>query len=149
MITIVCNKCATAVRTVGEHEEVDVLLGEKSEWYPDKYPCPSCSGMASMVDAIEPAALKALDLYDLTPQEAYSAFNGLGLPKERECGPMAVREAFKSPVKEIKCELIKGTNRTLLKHIIFEDGTRVYFGSSPYGATVYRIAKPRTESLDE
>lgn len=148
MITIVCSACGTAIRTSGEYDEVDVLLGEKSEWYPDKYPCPCCPAKAAMVDAIEPAALKSLDLYEMTAQEAYGAFNGLGLPTERECGPLAVAEAFKSPVKKINCELIKGTNRSVMRSIELEDGTRVYFGSSSYGATIYRIAKKRVGPVE-
>ena len=146
MINIVCTDCGTAIRTTGDEGEVQALLGEGTEWYPDQYPCPGCSSKASVIDSIDPSALKALNIFDLTAQEAYSAFNGLGLPEERECGPLAVREAFKSAVVTIKCDLIKGSNRSVLKSIVFADGTRMYFGSSPYGATVYRIAKKHIES---
>jgi hypothetical protein len=148
VITIVCTSCGTAIRTSGEYAEVDLLLGEKSEWYPDKYPCANCPAKAALIDNIDPSALKALDLYEMTAQEAYGAFNGLGLPEERECGPMAVGDAFKSSVKKVHCELIKGTNRSVVRHIELEDGTRVYFGSSPYGATVYRIAKRRVSAAE-
>jgi hypothetical protein len=97
MIIIACTDCATAVRVTGEHEELSHLLGEmNSEWYPDKYPCPAslCEGKAEFMEGIEPAAMRALTLYDLTPHEAFGAFHGLGLPGERDCGPTAVEKAL-------------------------------------------------------
>jgi len=147
VINIVCKSCGTAIRTSGEYDEVDSLLGEKSAWYPDQYPCPTCGGKSEMVLAIDNTAFRSLDLHDLTPEEAFAAFNGLGLPEERECGPMAVKEAFKCPVREVKCDLIRGTNRTVLRSIEFEDGTRMYFGASSYGCTVYRIARRNVEEV--
>lgn len=148
MIIIVCKECGTAVRTSGEHEEVDCILGTKCDWFPDRYPCPSagCRGLGEMVDQLEPGASQYIDLHDLTVQEAFAAFHGLGMPEERDCGPTAVTEAFKVPVKSLDAKLLKGSNRTIIYSIEFENGTRMYLASSAYGALVYRIATPRKYS---
>lgn len=155
MIVIACKDCATAVRVTGEHEELSHLLGEmNSDWYPDKYPCPTaaCKGKAEFMESIEPSALRMLNLYDLTPHEAFAAFHGLGLPEERDCGPTAVREVLlKHRIKEVDVQLIRGSNRSVIYQLVLEGGIILYLGSSPFGATVYRLAKPKSalERLDE
>lgn len=145
MILIACKDCGIAVRTAGEHAELTHLLGEANEdWYPGNYPCPTsgCKGKASFMEGIEPAAMKMLDIHDLTPQEAFAAFNGLGLPAERDCGPEAVKNALLgNKVVAVGVSLIRGSHRSVLYSITMEDGTIVYLGSSPFGATVYRMAK--------
>lgn len=148
MIIIACKDCGTAVRVTGEHEELSHLLGElNAEWFPDCYPCPTavCQGKAEFMESIEPAAMRLLTLYDLTPHEAYAAFHGLGLPEERDCGPTAVEKALlESRIVELGTSLIRGSNRAVLYHLKLEDGTMLYLGSSPFGATVYRIARPQS-----
>jgi hypothetical protein len=46
-------------------------------------------------------------------------------------------------VKSLDAKLLKGSNRTIIYSIEFENGTRMYLASSAYGALVYRIATPR------
>jgi hypothetical protein len=132
---------------------MDHLFGEKSDWYPDKFPCPwvNCDGKGELLTSIQPEALAALSVHELTPQEAYVAFNGLGLPEEQDCGPTAVQVAFNKLVKKVNVALLKGTNRSIVNWIEFEDGTRLFLGATAAGAIVYRIAKPRSftqEALD-
>lgn len=148
MITIVCRACSTAVRVTGEPSEVEHLFGELNpEWYPDKFPCPGygCDSTAEAVDAIDPAALQALSVHDLSPHEAYAAFNGLGIPKERDCGPTAVKTLLMNQrIVGGDVQLIRGSNRSVIHNLEFDDGTVLYLASSTYGATVYRIAKPES-----
>lgn len=146
MIHIVCTKCNLAIRTVGEFNEIQHLLAEKSEWYPDKYPCPAveCDGRAEYTESIAADAYQALDIHDLTPQEAFAAYYGLGLPEEQECGPLAVDKAFEQKVSKVNARLIRGSNRSVIDSIEFEDGSVMYLGSSAAGALVYRIAKRRS-----
>ena len=40
-------------------------------------------------------------------------------------------------------KLLKGSNRSIIYSIEFENGERLYLGSSPYGALVYRRSTPR------
>lgn len=144
MIIIACKDCGTAVRVTGEHEELSHLLGEQNpDWYPSKYPCPTalCRGKAEFMEGIEPAALRLLNVYDLTPHEAFAAFNGLGLPEERDCGPTAVKDALmRSGIKDVDVRLIRGSNRSVIYNLTLKDGTILYLGSSPFGATVYRMS---------
>jgi len=136
MIVFACQKCSHSIRTVGE--DAEALLGQDSIWWPDRYPCPFCGALTSM-------SLNAVGVVvDLTPQEAMAAFGGLGLPLERECGELAVKHAFDS--MRVKAVHTKMVNRKCccLESIEFEDGTKLYLGSSFYGAVVYRIAKPHS-----
>lgn len=155
MIYIVCTDCSTAVRVSGDQEEIDHLFGEmNTDWYPDKFPCPSvgCSSKAKLIDSIASSALKMLDIHDLTPHEAYSALHGLGLPAERDCGPTAVKELLlNNKVEKVDVRLIKGSNRSVVYSITMENGVTLFLGSSPFGATAYRIAKPTSavEQFDE
>lgn len=143
MIIIACLKCNVALRTVGEDAEVHQLVGQGSEWYPDKYPCPTdgCPGPAEYCTGIQPSALAAMTLYEVTPQEAFSAFEGVGLPPERDCGETAVRLAFEKKIVGLGTRQLHGKNRTVVTWIEFEDGTRAYFGASSEGALVYRLSK--------
>ena len=144
MIIIACKVCGTAVCTSGEHDEVDYTIGTKCDWYPDRYPCPKldCKGLGEMIEQLDPASVRDMDVHDLTVQEAFAAFHGLGLPEERDCGPTAVLEAFKVPVKSVDAKLLKGSNRTILYSIEFENGVRMFLASSAYGALIYRLATP-------
>lgn len=140
MITIVCMSCGTAIRITGEHNEMESLFGGEKT-----FPCPTCGEDSEEVDSIEQAAFRSLDLHDLTPQEAFAAFNGLGLPKERDCGSTAVSALLiEKRIVAVEGEMIKGTNRTVIRHIEFQDGTKMYLGASAYGAMVYRIQPKRS-----
>jgi len=146
VIIIVCKDCGTGVRVSGEVEELSHLLGEfNKDWYPDKYPCPTavCTGKAEFMEGIEPAALRMLNVHDLTPHEAYAAFHGLGLPTERDCGPTAVEKALlEHRVTAVDLQLVRGSNRSVVYSLTLDDGSRLYLGSSPFGAIVYRLSKP-------
>jgi hypothetical protein len=144
LITIACLKCNTAIRTVGEGSEIFGLVGHGCEWYPDKYPCPKsgCDGTAQYMEAVAPTAMSQLEVHDLTPYEAFAAFNGLGFPPERDCGETAVREAFKQPVARVGVRQLRGANRSALDWIEFADGVRIYLAASGDGAVVYRVARP-------
>jgi hypothetical protein len=154
VILIACKDCGTAVRVTGENEELHSLLGEGStDWYPDKYPCPTalCAGKAEFMEGIEPAALRMLQVHDLSVHEAYAAFHGLGLPNERDCGPTAVLDALlKHRVTSADVKLIRGSNRSVIYSLTLDDGTIIYLGSSPYGATAYRMSRyqPAVERVD-
>lgn len=143
MITIACLRCNIGIRTYGDEVEVSSLLVEGSEWYPDQYPCPTdgCGGTAQYLESIDSAALSRLEIHDVTPQEGFAAFNGLGFPPERDCGETAVRAALKSPVVDVGVRQLRGSNRSVLEWLQLEDGTRLYLAASSEGAVVYRLAK--------
>jgi hypothetical protein len=148
VILIVCRKCGCGLRIspgqVGDVSESENLFGRGSTLYPDKYPCFRCEQPSEFVPAAEAEALRAIELFDVTPQEALAAMNGLGLPSEQDCSASAVVELFTKPVRRVHARPIRNSHRCLLDHIEFEDGTKLYLGSSAHGATVYRIARPHS-----
>lgn len=143
MIYIVCLDCKSALRVVGDIDEVRSLIADDSEWYPDKYPCWKCSARAKLMYSIESNALPQLDMRDLTPQEAFLALSGVGLPEEQDCSVTAVTSVLKrATIMEVVVRPIRNSSRSCLDCLILSDGTKVYLGSSVHGATVYRIATP-------
>lgn len=147
MITLACLKCRLALRLSGEFGEVDYLVGMKSEWYPDRYPCPTsgCGGTMTLTDTIASVDLEQLKIHDLSPQEAFQALHGMGLPNERECSAELVLETLIGrTVTAVDIQDLRGTNRAAIHSLMLDNGVRLYLGSSPYGAVVYRVAPPRS-----
>jgi hypothetical protein len=141
MILLVCQKCGQAMRVMGDLPEIEQLIESARSinslacWVDD------CAGQLDVLDRADPATISLAAQHSLTPVEMYSALTGFGLPTERECGPLAVQEAFRaSPVKQVGCKLLAGTQRTIVHFI----GRRLYLGSSAAGALVYRISDRRS-----
>jgi hypothetical protein len=144
-IVIVCLECGLAIRVIGNQEEAALLIGDHSDMWPDKYSCPRCEKQADgmLETEIEAEVMDRLDIRDLNPQEAYAAFNGLGLPDEQKCGLEAATELFKKfPVRSIVGKNVPGTTRCVVYELQLTDGTRICFTSSPSGACIYRIVRP-------
>jgi len=146
LITLACLECRLALRTAGDHGEIDGLLIH-TEWYPDRYPCPrsGCQGFMTLTDAIASDELDRLEIHDLSPQEVFQAMQGMGLPSEKACSVEHVQEAMaQKRVLSLDIRAVSGTSRSVVYSILMEDGVRIYLGSSPQGATVYRIAPKRS-----
>lgn len=142
MIFFVCD-CGFALRTVGDPVEVDYLVGTKCEWYPDTYKCPldGCGGRMQFADVVESESLAKLRVADVTPQEAFIAFQGLGLPAERDCGMTAVRELLIGQrIVAADLQQVRGANRTIVHSLKLEDGRRLFLASGTEGSTAYRIS---------
>lgn len=153
MILVFCSDCHHMVRIMGVPEEVDTLVGSSSPFWPDKFPCVYCSkhGPGFKEHEVDESLIYLSSVMDLTPQEAFLAFNGMGLPRERSCSGEVVQELFTTPVRRAVGKDSK-TGRFVLEHLEFWDGTKMYFGAAPDGAIVYRIARPHSytrEALNE
>jgi hypothetical protein len=147
VITLACLTCHLALRTTGEPVEVDFLVGMRSDWYPDRYPCPrsGCKGTMTLTDVIESKVLPLLEIHDVNPQECFQALKGMGLPEEKKATlDLVVKHLEGKTIQSIEVEPVSNALRTVVRSILMADGTRLYFGSSPQGATVYRIAPPRS-----
>jgi hypothetical protein len=145
MILVICPKCALTIRVIGEVDEVHHLVGEASEFYPDRYPCPQCqaNSFACAEFEVPTSELARLRVRDLTAQEALVAFNGLGLPDEHVCTKAVLETLLRErPIRRIDGQDIEGSSRCYLHHIELWDGTKIYFGAGSGGAVVYRIASP-------
>src|SRR4051812_10564032 len=117
MITLACLTCHLALQINGEHDELDYLIGIRSDWYPDRYPCPrsGCRGSMVLTDTIDPKALEQLEIHHLNPQEAFQALHGMGLPEERHCNEsMALLTLVGKTIKSVELKAISGSNRTVL-----------------------------------
>lgn len=152
MIVVVCTACALAVRImptnigdVRSTDEAGVLVGPESSFWPNKFPCPRCEKDATgMLERhADPRALALMTLRDLTPHEAFAAFNGLGFPEEQKCSIETLQELLREqPVRRVIGKDIVGAPTVHIDAIELWDGTRVHFGSGTSGAVVYRIVRP-------
>ena len=79
----------------------------------------------------------------LTVEEAFHAFNGVGLPGEQECSAARVAELLKTNVvKDVSVRHISGTSRCVLDRIQLNNDVVLYLGASTHGACVYRVKEP-------
>lgn len=146
MVTIVCLACKHAVSVVGDMTEVDMLLGQRSDFWPDKYKCWACGGAmgAVLTPQVSAAAYSQLNVYELSVQEAYAALMGLGMPAERAVDEHLVKELFEKEGLKVKGKSYRGQQRFFIDEIEFPDGTRLHLAASPQGAAVYRVTKPHS-----
>jgi len=148
MLLVSCHHCLTIVRVMPDlnaQDDLISLVGEGSEFWPDKYKCISCDQPCVGMDeaAVDNATLMKMKVRDLKPREFFAALHGLGTPDEMVCDLPTVRELLiEKKIKQVRGYTVRGTTRTCLHELELEDGTRLYFGSSPQGALVFRIARP-------
>jgi len=145
VILLVCINCATAIRVIGEADEIDHLVGPHSQGWPDGWTCCQCEqAMTAMLETdASPDALARLKVIDLDPMEAYAAVNGLGYPPEQICQLETLRKLLtENTIAEVKGDNIPGTTRCRIEALVLSDGTKVYLGASEAGALVYRIRPP-------
>lgn len=152
MIVVVCLPCSLVVRVMplnasspASTQELEQLVGTRSDFWPNRYPCPRCGANAQgmLERAADPNALALLKLQDLTPQEAFAAFNGCGFPDEQHCSMAAVQALLlEQPIRRVVGTDVRGAERIIVDHFELWDGSRVYFGSGGDGAVVYRITRP-------
>lgn len=146
MISIVCLECKKAIRVVGDVSEVDQLVGQRSEYWPDKYPCFSCGQLVHgyLTPEVSATAFGQLEVYDLSVQEAFAALNGLGVPDERSCCTDVVVPLLESVGLKVKGKEFRGVPRYFIDELELPDGTKLHLGASAQGAAVYRVTKPHS-----
>lgn len=152
MIVISCLPCALAIRvmpasvtSVASLREVTELVGVRSEFWPNKFPCPRCEKMCTGVpeELVDARIYGVMELRDLTPIEAFAVFNGMGFPNEQKCSLTTVRELLSEhPVRKVNGSDVEGQERAVIDSIELWDGTVLHLGASPAGAVVYRVVKP-------
>ena len=135
MIVIHCPQCVMNFRLL----EDDSLVGTSSEFWPDKYTCPTCSSKCQGVH--EAVVSNGAPIRDIQPEELYAAMHGLGLPGEMLCDGDTVRAFLQSGVSRVVGFEVPGTTRFVIEQIVAKDGSRLYLGASPHGAVVYRITR--------
>lgn len=142
MITV-CQTCKLAIRTLLWNQETDYLIGAGSSFWPSNYPCPECSRLSSILEenAVDPSSFAHLTVMDLTAQEAFVAYMGAGLPPERTFSKEEIESLLKdTPIRKVKGGLSGG--KYVLESLEMWNGTRLFFGASPEGSVIYRVAQP-------
>jgi hypothetical protein len=152
MIIVACTPCNLVIRVMPTKagdvscvRELDQLVGRRSSFWPDQYPCPTCGVMAQGFDerTVQEALLAATACRELTPLEAYSAFNGFGFPDEQRCSLETVQRLLMSmPIKKVIGTDVRGSERTLIDALELQDGTKLHFAAGGDGAVIYRITHP-------
>lgn len=93
----------------------------------------------------DPVSIRQLAVIDLTPEEAFAAFKGIGLPKEMQCSLETVSNLLKQqPIRKVVGTDIPGTTRCRLECLELWNGTKVYLGAGAEGAVVYRVSFPHS-----
>lgn len=149
MIHIIHTSCGQGLRvSPGEEGEAEHLFGKGAYGYPDGFRCFVCGAKAAeILSVVDAETMQSLDFYDVSPQEAVAAMNGLGLPFEQDCGAAAVERLFlEKKVRRVVTRPIRGSHRCTVQSFEFEDGTKAYLGASSHGATVYRVS-PKNDYL--
>jgi hypothetical protein len=143
MITIACAACSHALSVTGEADEIETLVGSRSDFHPDKYKCYNCEAPADCVLTAEvsAAAFKNLTVYDVTPQEAFAALHGMGIPPEMTCCAEVIEGMFEKQGIKVTGYQMPRTSRYVLTALTFPDGSTVHLGASFPGALAYRITK--------
>jgi hypothetical protein len=152
MIVVSCLPCALAIRVMPSSvssmpalREVRELVGDQSDFWPDKFPCPRCEKMCKglLEEMVDARVYTRMELRDLTAVEAFAAFNGMGFPDEQRCSLTAVRELLSAyPIRKVNGSEVSGQERAVLDSIELWDGTVLHLGASPAGAVVYRVVRP-------
>lgn len=152
MIVIACLNCGFAVRVMPTRvadtrsvQEVHQMVGKNCDLWPDKFVCVRCGNPVRglLEREVDPAAMRLVEVRDLTPHEALAAFNGLGLPEEQSCTLERVSQLLlEHPIRRVIGTNVQGMERTIIDSLELWDGTRVYFGAGAEGACIYRIVRP-------
>ena len=147
MMLVVCSSliCMTVTRIWGSTAaDVEHLIGKKSTFWPNQYKCPECNDHAALFveGELNPANFKKFNERELEAEDYFRFLMGVGLPEEHNCNLEALQEVFhKKHISKIVGHPISGTSRYCLEALELEDGTKIYFGASSHGATIYRITK--------
>jgi hypothetical protein len=151
MILVVCIPCNFVIRIMPTHaanamgeREVNQLLGPDSNLWPNGFECVKCGKNATgmLERAADPKVLRTMELRDLTPHEAFAAFNGLGLPEEQHCSLESVQALLtEQPVRRVIGSTVKGQERTIIDALELWDGTKLHFSAGGEGAVIYRVVR--------
>lgn len=139
-----CLNCYTVVRVMDDVTTLAILVGNRSEYWPDKYTCVACGKNCTAISEGDaaPEALQRMKLRDLNAEEFLAALSGLGTPDEMICDAVTVTDLLAKKIKTVNGYNIPNTTRFLLESLELEDGTKLHFGAGALGACVYRITRP-------
>jgi hypothetical protein len=150
MMLVACTECGCALNVVGDLEELSTLIGDRSDFWPDHYVCFNCGRPCQcyLTPEASPLALAKMHVVALTPQEAFAALNGFGVPAEQTCCPEVVMPHFMRLGIQVKGGQPSGRKFFRIEELTFPDGTTLFLAPSPMGAVVYRV-RPHMSYLEK
>jgi rubredoxin len=145
-LVVTCEGCGSIYRVMQQHDgaDVDLIVGEHSEFWPNKYTCPRCGARAAGAheDAL-PRGFQTVSIIDLTAEELLAALYALGLPEERKTALADVQGRLtKNWIAHVVGHDVAQTGRCCIDYLEMADGTKIYLGASTHGAVVYRVVSP-------
>lgn len=146
MILLACEHCNHALRVTGDPTEIEYLLGEQSDLWPNQYPCFNCGKKAGyfLIAEVTTAAMALMTIVDLNPQEAFAALTGFGMPGERTCCREVVLPYFEQLGIKVKGGQPRGQSIFRVEELTFPDGTTMFLAPSAMGAVIFRVKKPHS-----
>jgi len=133
----------SSLTVIGEPAEVETLVGSRSDFHPDKYVCFECGLPAECLLTAEISAMagRSLRINEVTPQEAFAALMGMGIPAEATCCAEVVEPMFEAQGIKVTGYQMPHTTRYVITALTFPDGRTMHLGAAFPGALAYRITK--------
>jgi len=149
-----CKSCLLVVKVIGDPMAINGLIKQHPRWKPG-HPCVGgCGHRMERIPAnevgwvIAAAEQGAVRMYELTPEQFFSAMCGFGLPEEISIEPESVVAFLKSAkVVDVKVET-SPTGRVVLHQIDLENGLSLHLSSSSYGPTIFKITRRKAQNAD-
>lgn len=145
MIFTRCMACKKIYQVTGQMKVIKWLLTDHPEWK-HNFPCvvPGCQGRSSIIHPREVDG----HAVEVGIYAYYRALHGFGEPTGVPAAALLVRELLLSQrIVTAIVEPVGDPERTIVKALILEDGTRLHFAPSGHGACVYYVEKvPNAEN---
>lgn len=142
---VACISCRVALQVSGDPEEIKSLLGDKTS----SYPCamPLCDGRMTQVPMNRIPGIFARR--DMPVRGFFRAVNGFGSGEGPDASLENVAELMKTKVvADVIGETVGQPPRSIIKQIVYEDGTRLHLETSALGACAYFIEEAGNSCLE-
>jgi hypothetical protein len=135
----ICHACRHTYEVIGSKEEIDGLLGKESS-----YPCITdlCQGRLTRVPVTQEGWREAgqYPVEDISLRSFFRAAMGFGKFDTNPADPKRVRELFLTKkIVDVVIDPVGEKGRTIVQQFVMDDGTRLHFGNSSFGACCYYV----------
>ena len=132
-----CVACHRAYEVGGSEEEISGLLGNDTE--SPRCITPLCQGRLTRVTG-KWANMRDYSFEEITLRSFFRAIMGFGKFEGSPAAAETVKKVLLTKkIVEAGVDPVGNPERTILHQLVFEDGTRLHFGSSSYGACCFYI----------
>lgn len=131
-----CKKCRAAFSIPATDPDVHLL--KKHMRCPNSQDCEGKQYLLSETNL--PAEFSVTQI---SAVQFYQATMGVGLPKERKCGPAAMRKILLGArITDLHIDEAPSKDRSILYSLALDNGNTIHIASSTKGATIYRVTEP-------